>query len=307
MLSRFVSRVPPMQLQSSRCLITTTPRVRNIPDPMWEGKEVLTHETILGDEGYSQQERRCGVLATKIGMTADWDKWGRRIPLTALQIMDCRVTQVKTPERDGVFAMVLGAKNASEAKRRRAPNSEVRKFDGLGMPLKTQVAQFNVTEKSMLPLGTTLTVRHFLPGQYLDVCGTSRGKGFQGVMKRHGMKGGPASHGCSKAHRRMGGTGGATYPGRIFKGKKMAGHMGSQTRWQWSLWLYKMNTKYNILFVKGCVPGAKGSMVKVMDARRKVFKKFDALPYPTYYPKEGEEVPEELIAPVEEDDPEAYD
>lgn len=289
-----------------RCYVTPSRVALNIPDPMWEGKEIMTKDT-KHENGYCQAERRCGVLATKIGMTADWDKWGRRIPLTALQIQDCVVTQRKTPETDGLWGLIVGAKNASKSKKRYMPNANVKMYENLGMGVKTALSQFNVTENSMLPVGTPLTVRHFRPGQYIDCRGVTRGKGFAGVMKRHGFKGGPATHGCTKAHRRMGGAGGATNPGRTFKGKLMPGNMGNDTRWQWSLWLYKMNTVHNILFVKGCVPGAKGSTIKITDARRKVFKMWDPLPFPTHFPVEGEDVPETLVAPLSDDDPHAYE
>jgi 50S ribosomal protein uL3 len=155
--------------------------------------------------GASGRTRRSGLIAVKVGMTQEWDHWGARIPLTVLWVDECQVVQVKRPETDGYLALQLGC----GAKRPKQVSGTLRgHFITAGVPIKRKVAEFRVTPDALLPVGFSLLASHFVAGQYVDVSGTSIGKGFQGVMKRWGFAGQPASHGNSLAHRSAGSTGG---------------------------------------------------------------------------------------------------
>lgn len=161
-----------------------------------------------------------------------------------------------------------------------------------------------MTEDGLLPVGTPITVRHFVPGQYVDVTGITRGKGFQGGMKRWGFDGMPASHGASLSHRSIGSTGQRDAPGKVFKGKKMPGRMGGKQRTVKNVWVYKIDPARNLMWVKGQVPGAEGNFVFIKDA---VYKKPDMslLPFPTHFIPEGEETTElePLVADLGDVDP----
>lgn len=212
-------------------------------------------------------------------MTQEWDQWGVRQPLTVLWIDDCQVVQVKTDAKEGYTALQLGA----GSKRAKQLNGRQRgHYTAAGVPLKRVLEEFRVSTDCVLPVGAQLGMAHFVPGQFVDVTGTSLGKGFQGVMKRWGFAGGNASHGASKSHRLAGSTGACQDPGKVWKGKKMAGRMGNKRRTVQNCFVYKVDAARNLLYVRGQVPGHKGSVVYIKDSVKKTFHQQPPRPVPTH-------------------------
>lgn len=210
-------------------------------------------------------KRRVGVLAHKIGMTHIWDRWGIAISLTVLQVDRCQVTQVKCDDK-GRHSMQVGFGSKSI---RRLKKSQIGHLVKAGVPPKLKLTEFRVSKGNLLPVGYQLGPYHFNPGQYVDIQSKTKGKGTQGVMDKWNFGGQPASHGVSKAHRSLGSTGMNQDPGRVFKGKKMAGKFSNATITTINFQVYKVDLQRCLVYVKGNVPGPRGVICKVKDSRTK--------------------------------------
>jgi len=218
---------------------------------------------------------RTGVIAKKMGMTRLFQDDGRHVPVTVLALDNLQVIARKDVETDGYVAVQLGAgtrkaKNVTKPERGHFAKAEVE--------LKARVAEFRVAEDAILDVGAELTADHFAIGQLVDIQGVTQGKGFAGAMKRWGFGGLRATHGVSVSHRSHGSTGNRQDPGRVFKNKKMAGHMGARNRTQQNLEVVRTDVERGLIFVKGSVPGHKGGWLLVKDAVK--VARPDAAPYP---------------------------
>ena len=201
-----------------------------------------------------------GLIGKKIGMTSIFDENGKNMPCTVIQAGPCVVTQVRTEEKDGYKAVQLGFDDKTEKSAIKAEMGHAKKA---GTSVKKKVVEFQGFEEEY-KLGDTITVAHFEEGEFVDVTGTSKGKGFQGVVKRHGFAGvGQATHGQHNRLRAPGSIGAASYPARVFKGMRMAGRMGTDTVKVQNLRVLKVVEDQNLLVVKGCVPGHKNAYVKI--------------------------------------------
>ena len=218
---------------------------------------------------------RTGVIAKKVGMTRLFQDDGRHVPVTVLSLEDCQVVSVRTQDVDGYVAVQLGA---GEAKAKNVAKPQREHFAKAEVPLKMEVAEFRVADDAVLEVGSTIAASHFVAGQLVDITGHTQGKGFQGAMKRWGFGGMRATHGVSISHRAHGSTGNRQDPGRVFKNKKMAGHMGDRQRTQQNLEVVRTDDARGLIFVKGSVPGAKNGWLLVRDAV-KVDRHAEA-PYP---------------------------
>ncbi|ROL45895.1 39S ribosomal protein L3, mitochondrial [Anabarilius grahami] len=220
----------------------------------------------LKDEPWPRHEweegsRRVGLVAVKLGMMPVWTKSGERHVVTMLQ----------------------------------RPEGYLEIFQNAGVPPKQKLTTFCVSDNAIIKPGTPLYAAHFRPGQYVDVTAKTIGKGFQGVMKRWGFKGQPASHGQTKTHRRPGALGPGGDPAKVFKGKKMPGRMGNIYDTVHGLKIWRVNTKYNVLYVNGSVPGHRNCLVKVRDTVLPTrFEKNKSPPFPTFFADGDEELPEDL-------------
>ena len=201
-----------------------------------------------------------GLIGKKIGMTSIFDENGKNMPCTVIQAGPCVVTQVRTEEKDGYEAVQLGFDDKTE---KSAIKAEIGHAKKAGTSVKKKVVEFQGFDEEY-KLGDTITVAHFEEGEFVDVTGTSKGKGFQGVVKRHGFAGvGQATHGQHNRLRAPGSIGAASYPARVFKGMRMAGRMGMDTVKVQNLRVLKVVEDQNLLVVKGCVPGHKNAYVKI--------------------------------------------
>ena len=241
-------------------------------------------------------------------LSLGWDVNGKRWPLTVLHLDGCRVIEVKDVERNGYTALTVGvcprkAKHVDRAVMGQFAKSLEETQVDVPYPyrLLRRLEEFRVSPDAVLPVGTPVNAAHFAPGQLVDVQGTTRGKGMQGVMKRHGFKGGPASHGASKSHRTPGSIGNCAKPAKVFKGTKMAGKMGNRKRTQQNLTVHKIDTKRNLVILRGCIPGANGSIVRLTDSIKARSRKTNLytdkdgpLHYPTMDLNLQEALPDEL-------------
>ena len=199
-----------------------------------------------------------GLIGKKIGMTSIFDENGKNIPCTVLEVGPCVVTQVRTKAIDGYDALQLGF---DDKKEKRATNAALGHFKKANTTPKKKLIEFQNFDQEY-KLGDTITVEHFKEGEFVDVSGNSKGKGFQGVVKRHGFAGvGQATHGQHNRLRAPGSIGAASYPARVFKGMRMAGQMGNEKVKVQNLSVLKVNPENNLLVLKGCVPGHKNSYV----------------------------------------------
>ena len=218
---------------------------------------------------------RTGVIAKKMGMTRIFQDDGRHVPVTVLALDNVQVVSRRESDRDGYVAVQLGA---GTAKAKNLSKPERGHFGKAEVEPKAQLVEFRVAEDALLDVGATLSADHFIAGQMVDVSGCTQGKGFQGAMKRWGFGGMRATHGVSVSHRAHGSTGQRQDPGKVFKNKKMAGHMGARNRTQQNLEIVRTDVERGLLFVKGSVPGHKGAWLTVKDAV-KVPRPAD-VPYP---------------------------
>lgn len=218
---------------------------------------------------------RTGLIAEKLGMTRLLTAKGEHIPVTLVKIEACQVVSTKTPGKDGYAAIQLGVGVAKASRTTKAMRGH---FAKAKVEPKRKLVEFRVAEDALLNQGDTLSVDHFLEGQYVDVTGVSIGKGFAGAMKRHNFGGLRASHGVSVSHRSHGSTGQRQDPGRTFKGKKMAGHLGAEQVTIQNLEVVLKDVERGLLAIRGAIPGNPGGYVLIRDAVKKAAPK--NLPYP---------------------------
>jgi large subunit ribosomal protein L3 len=213
---------------------------------------------------------RSGVIAQKVGMTRVFTETGEHVPVTVLRLNNCQVLGHRTKDKNGYLALQLGSgtrkvKNVTRAER---GNFAIAKVEP-----KREIAEFRVSEDALIPVGAEITADHFVVGQFVDVTGTSIGKGFAGGIKRWNFGGLRASHGVSISHRSIGSTGGRQDPGKTFKNKKMPGHMGVERVTTLNLKVVQTDVERGLILVEGAVPGAKGGWIMVRDAVKKALPK----------------------------------
>jgi len=240
---------------------------------------------------------RTGVIAKKLGMTRFFDEAGTHVPVTVLSLEGCQVVGQRTKERDGYVALQLGAgakkaKNTNQADRGNFAKALVEP--------KHVVAEFRVDEEGLIDVGAEITADHFVPGQKVDVCGLTVGKGFAGAMKRWNFGGMRATHGVSVSHRAHGSTGQRQDPGKVFKNKKMAGHLGQERVTTLNVTVWRVDVERGLILVRGAVPGHEGSYVRIRDAIKKAAPA--DLPMPGAFRKSGDTA---AAAPAEETPAEA--
>ena len=236
---------------------------------------------------------RSGIIAKKVGMTRLFMEDGKQIPVTVLSLDGLQVVAQRTEEKDGYTAVQLGA---GTAKAKRTSKAMRGHFAAAKVEPKRKLVEFRVPADGLIEVGAEISAEHFLEGQKVDVAGTSIGKGFAGAMKRHNFGGLRATHGVSISHRSHGSTGQCQDPGKVFKGKKMAGHMGAVRVTTQNLEVVKTDADRGLVFIKGAVPGSKGGWVTVKDAVKK--KLPENVPFPAAVKSAATEAPAEE-APAE--------
>ncbi|MDR1333501.1 MAG: 50S ribosomal protein L3 [Holosporales bacterium] len=206
---------------------------------------------------------RIGLIAEKVGMTQLFDDDGTQVPVTVLKVSPCTVVSLKSKDKDGYDAVQLGAK---EGKEKHINKPQLGYFNKLGSKPFRILKEFRIDDPAGYTVGDVLDATHFSPGQLVDVTGRTKGKGFAGSMKRHGFGGLRATHGVSIVHRCHGSTGNRTLPGRVFKGKRMAGHMGDVNVTTLNLKVHSVDKEMGVVLVRGAVPGGKNGVVYIRDA-----------------------------------------
>ena len=206
---------------------------------------------------------RSGVIAQKVGMTRVYNDAGEHIPVTVLRLENCQVVAQRTEEKNGYSAVQVGVGRAKVKNTNKADRGH---FAVANVEPKSKMVEFRVSSDNMIEVGAELIASHFVSGQLVDVTGTSIGKGFAGAMKRHNFGGMRATHGVSISHRAHGSTGQCQDPGKVFKGKRMAGHMGQTRVTTQNLEIVSTDVDRGLLLIKGAVPGSKGTWVTVRDA-----------------------------------------
>ena len=213
--------------------------------------------------------KRIGLIATKIGNSSYHTDKGKVFPVTIVKVEDCIVSKIKTEEVDGYSAVQLASINISK-KINKIKKPQRKIFTSIDIQPKKILKEFKIDKDSLPELGSKFNVNHFVKDQFVDVTGKTIGKGFAGVMKRYNFGGLRASHGVSISHRSHGSTGQNQDPGRVFKGKKMAGHMGSKKITKQNLKILEIDEENNLLIIKGSIPGKKNSIVIIKDAVKKL-------------------------------------
>ena len=243
---------------------------------------------------------RSGVVAQKVGMTRVFTAAGEHVPVTVLRLAQCQVVAHRTKDKNGYVALQLGAgvrraNNMSKADRGYFGKQKVEP--------RRKLAEFRVTDDALIPVGAEITADHFIPGQFVDVCGITIGKGFAGGMKRWNFAGLRASHGVSISHRSIGGTGGRQDPGKTFKNKKMPGHLGVERVTTLNLKVVRTDVERGLLLIEGAVPGAKSGWVTVRDAVKKKLPKEAPKPGKFRVNETAEAKPDQKAAKTEPEQP----
>jgi len=280
-----------------------------------EFERELMPEKFIDNPIWTLRDKRCGALAIKIGMMPVWDEvWGVRHAATVLWLDRNIVLGHKTADKHGYSAIRVAAGERKAKNVSKPILGQYKNDPQLAQSPPYMVREFRITDEAhLLPIHSTIHARHFVPGQNVDISGISKGKGFQGAMKRHGFSGMPASHGTSLSHRSLGSTGQCQDPGKVFKGKKMAGRMGTDRVTIQNLQILKIDRGRNLIYVKGHVPGQKGNFVEIRDAVKKPLWRTDKVlgslerpPLPTFeYDSEidGTGNCYEEFMPIGDDDP----
>jgi len=230
---------------------------------------------------------RSGLIAQKLGMTRIYTPEGTQVPVTVLKVDNCQVVAQKTADKHGYTAVQLGV---GVPKIKRLSKAERGHFAAAKVEPKRKLQEFRVTPDNVMPVGSEVTVDHFVAGQFVDVTGTSLGKGFAGGMKRWNFGGLRATHGVSVSHRSIGSTGNRQDPGKVFKNKKMPGHLGAEQVTTLNIAVVKTDVERGLIMVKGSVPGAKGGWVSVRDAVKR--KLPDSAPKPGAFKAPAEAAPQ---------------
>lgn len=218
---------------------------------------------------------RSGVIAQKVGMTRIYNDAGENIPVTVLKVDNCQVVAHRTVEKNGYVALQVGV---GKAKVKNVSGAMRGHFAVAKVEPKKRVEEFRVDEQGLIPVGAEITADHFVAGQFVDVTGTTTGKGFAGGMKRWNFGGLRATHGVSVSHRSIGSTGGRQDPGKTFKNKKMPGHLGAETVTTQNLKVVSTDAERGLILVQGAVPGVNGGWIRVRDAVKRALPKDAPVP-----------------------------